>query len=81
MGIHCQTFKSGYPQGASLQIFLIKKEIIMKQEELNFSKNENFNLTMIPGKFARKMRTFIVWQFFRFLVINIKMLIVVSKSH
>jgi hypothetical protein len=53
----------------------------MKEEELNFSKNEHFNLTMIPGKFARAMRTCKIWQFFRFLVINIKMLIVVSKSH
>ncbi len=53
----------------------------MKQEEVNFSKSEQFNLTMIPGAFARKMRTCKIWQFFRFMVINIKMLIVVSKSH
>jgi len=53
----------------------------MKQEELNFSINDKFNLTMIPGKFAKAMRTCKIWQFFRFIVINIKMLIVVSKSH
>ncbi|SFV66010.1 hypothetical protein MNB_SV-13-590 [hydrothermal vent metagenome] len=53
----------------------------MKQEELNFGKNEQFNLTMIPGKFARKMRTCVIWQLFRFAVINVKMLIVVGKSH
>jgi len=53
----------------------------MKKEEENFALNDNFNLTMIPGKFARKMRTCVIWQFFRFLIINIKMLIVVSKSH
>jgi len=53
----------------------------MKQEEVNFGKNEQFNLTMIPGSFARKMRTCKIWQLFRFMVINIKMLIVVSKSH
>ena len=53
----------------------------MKQEEVNFGKNEQFNLTMIPGKFARAMRTCKIWQLFRFMVINIKMLIVVSKSH
>jgi len=52
----------------------------MKEEE-NFALNEQFNLTMIPGKLARKMRTCKIWQFFRFMVINIKMLIVVSKSH
>ena len=53
----------------------------MKNEELNFGKSEQFNLTMIPGSFARKMRTCVIWQFFRFMVINIKMLIVVAKSH
>jgi len=53
----------------------------MKQEEVNFGKNENFQLTMIPGKFAKKMRTCLIWQFIRFLAINLKMLVVVSKSH
>ena len=52
----------------------------MKHEEVNFQ-NEQFNLTMIPGSFARRMRTNIIWQFIRFMVINIKMLIVVGKSH
>jgi len=53
----------------------------MKKEELNFGKSDQFNLTMIPGSFARRMRTCVIWQFFRFMVINIKMLIVVGKSH
>ncbi len=53
----------------------------MKPEEINFGKQENFNLTMIPGSFARKMRTNLIWQFIRFMIINIKMLVVVSKSH
>lgn len=53
----------------------------MKQEELNFGKSEEFSRTMIPGKFARAMRTCKIWQLFRFAVINIKMLVVVSKSH
>ena len=53
----------------------------MKKEELNFGKSDQFNLTMIPGSFARKMRTCLIWQFFRFMVINVKMLIVVGKSH
>jgi len=53
----------------------------MKREEVNFEKNEQFNLTMIPGSFARKMRTCLIWQAIRFAIINIKMLIVVSKSH
>ncbi len=51
-----------------------------KEEELNFQK-EQFSLTMMPGKFARAMRTCVIWQFIRFLIINIKMIVVVSKSH
>lgn len=53
----------------------------MKEEEVNFGKNRDFNLTMIPGKFARAMRTCVIWQFIRFIAINIKMIIVVGKSH
>lgn len=53
----------------------------VKHEEVNFGKSEQFNLTMIPGKFARGLRTCKIFQLFRFIVINIKMLIVVRKSH
>jgi len=53
----------------------------MKREEVNFGKSQDFNLTMIPGKFAKAMRTCVIWQFVRFIAINLKMLIVVSKSH
>jgi len=53
----------------------------MKKEELNFQKSDDFSRTMIPGSFARKMRTCVIWQFIRFVAINIKMLVVVSKSH
>ncbi|MEA1983575.1 MAG: hypothetical protein U9N39_08515 [Campylobacterota bacterium] len=53
----------------------------MKKEEVNFQKSDDFNLTMIPGSFARKMRTCVIWQFIRFVIINIKMIIVVGKSH
>jgi hypothetical protein len=52
----------------------------MKLEEINFQK-EQFNTTMIPGKWARFLRRCIIWQFIRFIVINLKMLVVVSKSH
>ena len=51
----------------------------MKKEEVNFAKSDQFNLTMIPGKFAKAMRTNIIWQFIRFIVINIK--ICVSIEH
>ena len=50
-------------------------------DEINFNKNEQFKLTMVPGKTAKKMRTCIIYQFFRFLIINLKMLTVVNKSH
>ncbi len=53
----------------------------MKPEEKNFEKYDQFTLTMIPGSFAKKMRTCLIFQAFRFVVINIKMLVVVSKSH
>ncbi|MDF1876263.1 hypothetical protein JHD47_00345 [Sulfurimonas sp. SAG-AH-194-L11] len=53
----------------------------MSKEEENFQKNDNFKLTMIPGSFVKMMRTCILWQFIRFMVLNIKMLVVVSKSH
>ena len=53
----------------------------MKKEEVNFQKSDQFNLTMIPGSFAKKMRTCLIWQAIRFAAINIKMLVVVSKSH
>jgi hypothetical protein len=52
-----------------------------KLEEMNFQKNTQFALTMIPGAFARKMRTCVIWQSIRFIVINLKMIIVVNKSH
>jgi hypothetical protein len=58
-----------------------KGEIKMKKEEVNFAKSREFNLTMIPGKFARAMRTCVIWQFIRFVIINIKMIVVVGKSH
>jgi len=37
--------------------------------------------TMVPGPFIKFMRTCKIWQFIRFVVINLKMLRVVAKSH
>jgi len=37
--------------------------------------------TMIPGPFVRYMRTNLLWQFFRFISINLKMLRIIRKSH
>jgi len=53
----------------------------MKKEEVNFGKNEKFNTSMIPGSSQRFLRTCKIWQFIRFIAINLKMLVVVSKSH
>ncbi len=50
-------------------------------EEANFAKSEQFKLTMIPGKFARKLRTCVIFQFIRFVIINLKMIVVVQRSH
>ena len=52
-----------------------------KQEEVNFARNDQSSTTMIPGAFAKAMRTNVIWQFIRFVAINLKMLVVVSKSH
>ena len=53
----------------------------MKEDEVNFGKNAKFNTSMIPGRGARFLRTCKIWQFIRFIAINMKMLVVVSKSH
>jgi hypothetical protein len=53
----------------------------VKQEEVNFARNDQSETTMMPGKFAKAMRTNVIWQFIRFLIINLKMIIVVGKSH
>lgn len=51
------------------------------KEEINFAKNKDFKTTMIPGSSARFFRSCVIWQFIRFVAINIKMIIVVGKSH
>jgi hypothetical protein len=53
----------------------------MKQiEETIKPYDQNFT-TMVPTEFVKFFRTCIIWQFIRFVVINIKMIIVVGKSH
>ena len=53
---------------------------IEKIEENVKPYDQNFT-TMVPTDFVRKLRTNIIWQFIRFVIINIKMLLVVRKSH
>lgn len=53
----------------------------MKEHEKNIKAySQNFT-TMTPGPFAKWLRKNVIWQFIRFIVINIKMLVVVRKSH
>lgn len=52
-----------------------------KHGEENIEAYGNNFTTMTPGPFQRWLRTCVIFQFFRFIAINIKMLIVVSKSH
>lgn len=52
----------------------------LKDESVFELESQNFG-SMVPGKTAKKMRTCLIWQAIRFVVINIKMIIVVSKSH
>ncbi|WP_292663446.1 hypothetical protein [Nitratifractor sp.] len=37
--------------------------------------------TMVPTPMVKFFRTCLIWQFIRFLIINIKMILVVKKSH
>ncbi len=53
----------------------------MKEIEKNIKPYEPSFTTMVPTAFVKRMRTNLLWQFMRFIVINIKMLIVVRKSH
>ncbi len=49
--------------------------------EKNIKPYEESFTTMVPTPFVKFMRTCLIWQFIRFLVINVKMLLVVQKSH
>lgn len=42
--------------------------------------DQNFT-TMVPTGFVKFFRTCVIWQAIRFVIINIKMIIVVQKSH
>jgi len=49
----------------------------LKEEKHIEVYSQNFG-TMIPGSFQKYLRTCVIFQFFRFLVINIKILIFVK---
>lgn len=42
--------------------------------------DQNFT-TMVPTGFVKFFRTCVIWQAIRFIVINLKMIVVVAKSH
>ncbi len=52
-----------------------------KKAEENIKAYGNNFTTMTPGPFALALRKNLIWQFIRFIVINIKMIVVVNKSH
>lgn len=52
-----------------------------KYGEKNIKAYGNNFTTMTPGPVAKFLRTCLIYQAIRFVVINIKMLVVVSKSH
>ncbi|WP_415396422.1 hypothetical protein [Sulfurimonas sp. CS5] len=52
-----------------------------KYGEKNIKAYGNNFTTMTPGPVAKFMRTCVIFQFIRFIIINIKMLVVVRKSH
>lgn len=52
-----------------------------KHGEANINAYGNNFTTMTPGPFAKWMRTSLIFQSIRFVIINLKMLVVVSKSH
>ena len=51
-----------------------KLEDVVKPYDQNFT-------TMVPTGFVKFFRTCLIWQFIRFVFINIKMIRVVQKSH
>jgi len=53
---------------------------MLKDEKNIHAYGQSYN-AMTPGSFAKKMRTNVLWQFIRFIAINIKMIVVVGKSH
>jgi hypothetical protein len=53
----------------------------MHSLEKNIKPYEQNFTAMVPTPFVKFFRTCVIWQALRFVIINIKMLIVVQKSH
>lgn len=52
----------------------------MSNKALNKAPYQQAYYPPVPTGFTRYMRTSLIWQLFRFLVINVKMLQLMSKS-
>lgn len=53
----------------------------MSQKVVNKEPYQQAYYPPAPTGYTRFMRTCVIWQFLRFLVINLKMLKLMSKSH
>ncbi len=53
----------------------------MSNKSLNREPYQQAYYPPSPTRFTRYMRTSLIWQAFRFLVINVKMLRLMAKSH
>jgi hypothetical protein len=49
--------------------------------EHTFTKNRHFRTTMQPGAFALFMRQNLIWQFFRLIIIGLKIMSLMKKGH
>ncbi|MBL0707569.1 MAG: hypothetical protein JJW00_00800 [Sulfurimonas sp.] len=61
-----------------------KETVVVDKENSNIKHVEPYTQqfgTMIPSATQKFMRTCVVWQFFRFIAINLKMTILILKSH
>jgi hypothetical protein len=64
-----------------LKKILYEKGIKMTEIEKRIKPYDANFTTMVPTRFVTFFRTCVIWQFIRFVMINIKMIIVVMKSH
>ncbi|MDX2469277.1 MAG: hypothetical protein QNL04_01735 [SAR324 cluster bacterium] len=51
------------------------------KDEYHYRADEQQYYAPIPSDFVKSMRTNLIWQFIRFLVINYKMTRMIMKSH
>jgi hypothetical protein len=57
------------------------KELILLEKDALHSSYEQGDFTAVPTKLTRFIRTFLPWQIARFFWINVRMMIMIFKSH